>query len=98
MHLLLSFAKDYTDYNFKRDTQKRDLSILFFFLGIHIQDWPVYGMFQPDSIHVVQSHGVEYIITANEGDVKDYSDLPLQTTGFSESVRVKDLTLSGTGC
>ena len=55
-------------------------------------------MFQPDSIHVVQSHGVEYIITANEGDVKDYSDLPLLTTGFSESVRVKDLTLSGTCC
>lgn len=53
-------------------------------------------MFQPDSMHVVHVGHEEYIITANEGDIKDYSELPLHATGFSERIRVHDLTLSGT--
>lgn len=64
--------------------------------GVHLQGWPVYGMFQPDSMHVVHVGHEEYIITANEGDIKDYSELPLPATGFSEGIRVHDLTLSGT--
>ena len=53
-------------------------------------------MFQPDSIHTVKVGGVEYLITANEGDSKDYSGFTLNTTGFSEEARAKDITLSST--
>ena len=49
--------------------------------------WPVYGMYQPDSIKVLRHQGSDYVITANEGDSKDYEY-------FTEEVRVKDLELS----
>lgn len=49
--------------------------------------WPVYGMYQPDAIKVFRYQDNDYIITANEGDSKDYDF-------FSEEVRVKDLPLS----
>ena len=57
---------------------------------INIQPWPVKGMYQPDTIVVVSKeiNGeiYDYVLMANEGDAKDYD-------GFSEEVRVKDLTL-----
>lgn len=45
------------------------------------QTWPVFGMYQPDAIIAVTIGGTEYLITANEGDARDY-------TGFAEEVRV----------
>lgn len=45
------------------------------------QSWPVFGMYQPDAIIAVTIGGTEYLITANEGDARDY-------TGFAEEVRV----------
>jgi len=54
--------------------------------GIHIQSWPVLGMYQPDAIASYQYNGKTYYITANEGDSRDYD-------GFSEELRLKDLTL-----
>jgi 2',3'-cyclic-nucleotide 2'-phosphodiesterase/3'-nucleotidase/5'-nucleotidase len=45
------------------------------------KNWPVFGMYQPDAIVVATIGGVEYLITANEGDARDYP-------GFSEEVRV----------
>jgi len=54
--------------------------------GINIATWPVYGMYQPDAIASVQIGGNTYIVSANEGDARDYD-------GFSEEERVKDLTL-----
>ncbi|XP_048764949.2 mesenchyme-specific cell surface glycoprotein-like [Ostrea edulis] len=62
--------------------------------GIFIQSWPVHGIYQPDSIHVVNVHGVEYLVTSNEGDSKVYSGLPLSSPGFSEEICVRNLTLS----
>lgn len=53
-------------------------------------------MFQPDSIHAVEVDGIEYLITANEGGSKDYSGFTLNTAGFNEEVRAKDITLSST--
>ncbi|WP_298237903.1 choice-of-anchor I family protein [uncultured Algibacter sp.] len=47
---------------------------------------PVYGIYQPDAIAYVKIRGVDYIITANEGDARDYD-------GFSEEERVADLIL-----
>lgn len=51
-----------------------------------IRNWPVLGLYMPDSIARATVNGVDYLVTANEGDSRDYD-------GFSEEVRVKDLTL-----
>lgn len=50
---------------------------------------PVYGMYQPDAITYVKIGGTDYLITANEGDARDYD-------GFSEEERVDDLVLDPT--
>ncbi|XP_061188899.1 uncharacterized protein LOC133197075 [Saccostrea echinata] len=62
--------------------------------GIHIRPLPVMGMYQPDSIHVIDFKNAEYLIMANEGDIKDYSEYPLHKTGFSEVVQAKEIMLS----
>lgn len=54
--------------------------------GINIQTWPTYGMYQPDAIASYQRGNATFIISANEGDARDYN-------GYSEEARVKDLTL-----
>ncbi len=54
-----------------------------------LKTWPVKGIYQPDAITYVKINGVEYIISANEGDARDYD-------GFSEEVRMDDLTLDET--
>ena len=53
---------------------------------ISIQNWPVKGMYMPDTIATFEVGGNTYYITANEGDALDYA-------GFSEEDRIKDLTL-----
>jgi 2',3'-cyclic-nucleotide 2'-phosphodiesterase/3'-nucleotidase/5'-nucleotidase len=53
---------------------------------INITNWPVSGMYQPDAIVAYTVAGETYLLTANEGDARAY-------TGFSEEVRVGDLTL-----
>ncbi|MCB0648724.1 MAG: esterase-like activity of phytase family protein [Saprospiraceae bacterium] len=50
---------------------------------------PVYGMLLPDAIASFQKDGQTFIVTANEGDSRDYD-------GYSEEVRVRDLTLDTT--
>lgn len=45
------------------------------------QNWPVLGMYQPDAMLAVEIGATTYLITANEGDARDY-------TGFVEEVRV----------
>jgi hypothetical protein len=47
---------------------------------INIQNWPVFGLYQPDAIASYTANGQTYYITANEGDARDY-------TGFSEEIR-----------
>ena len=56
---------------------------------VNIRNWPVFGMYQPDTIAAVSIGGADYIITANEGDSRDYD-------GFSEETRVSGLTLDPT--
>lgn len=41
----------------------------------------LYGLYQPDAIATFKTGGVEYTITANEGDARDY-------TGFAEETRI----------
>lgn len=54
--------------------------------AINIANWPVKGMYQPDAIASYRFRGRTFIVTANEGDSRDYD-------GFSEEERVKDLVL-----
>lgn len=57
--------------------------------GAKIGSWPVRGMFQPDGVAAYDSRGRTYLVTANEGDARDYEC-------FAEEERVKDLDLSPT--
>lgn len=54
--------------------------------GIQIQNWPVKGFYMPDAITSYSVGGSTFILTANEGDSRDYD-------GFSEEDRLKDITL-----
>ncbi|AUI67584.1 NAD nucleotidase [Beggiatoa leptomitoformis] len=48
---------------------------------INIRNWPVLGSYMPDSLANIVINGNTYIVTANEGDSRDYA-------GFSEEVRI----------
>ena len=56
---------------------------------VDIRHWPVFGMYQPDAIKTFEDNGQVYILSANEGDARDYS-------AYSEEERVKDITLDPT--
>jgi predicted extracellular nuclease/2',3'-cyclic-nucleotide 2'-phosphodiesterase (5'-nucleotidase family) len=49
--------------------------------GINIRNQSVFGMYQPDAIASFTVNGETFVVTANEGDARDY-------TGFTEEVRV----------
>ncbi|QJR36759.1 choice-of-anchor I family protein [Gemmatimonas groenlandica] len=55
--------------------------------AINIRTWPVFGMYQPDAIGHYTANGQTYIVTANEGDARDY-------IGFAEEARVSTLSLN----
>lgn len=54
--------------------------------AINIAAWPVVGMYMPDAIASYEVDGSTYLVTANEGDSRDYD-------GYSEEARVEDLWL-----
>jgi 2',3'-cyclic-nucleotide 2'-phosphodiesterase/3'-nucleotidase/5'-nucleotidase len=54
--------------------------------AINIANWPIKGMYQPDGFATYEVDGETYIVTANEGDARDYD-------GYSEEARIKDLVL-----
>jgi hypothetical protein len=54
--------------------------------GINIASWPVNGLYLPDAIASFAAHGKTFLVTANEGDARDYN-------GFAEEARVRDLQL-----
>ncbi len=49
--------------------------------AIGIASWPVEGMYQPDGIAAYRVRGRTFLVTANEGDARDYD-------GLAEEVRV----------
>jgi 2',3'-cyclic-nucleotide 2'-phosphodiesterase/3'-nucleotidase/5'-nucleotidase len=53
---------------------------------IKIAEWPVKGMYQPDGIASYRYGRDTFLVTANEGDARDYD-------GFAEEARVNDLNL-----
>lgn len=40
--------------------------------SVNITNWPVRGLFMPDSIDTYEFAGVNYLVTANEGDAREY--------------------------
>jgi 2',3'-cyclic-nucleotide 2'-phosphodiesterase/3'-nucleotidase/5'-nucleotidase len=57
--------------------------------GNLIANWPVFGMYQPDSIALLTVDGEPYILGANEGDAREY-------TAYVEAARVSTLALDST--
>lgn len=82
-HMIPGYGLDATDRDIDDDTP---------FGGagddpaIRILNWPVLGMYQPDTIANYSFNGRTYLVMANEGDTRDYA-------GFSEEARVSSLTL-----
>lgn len=54
--------------------------------AINIVNWPTFGMYLPDAIATYEVGGQTYIVTANEGDARDYD-------GYSEEARINDVEL-----
>ena len=54
--------------------------------AVNITQWPVFGMYEPDAIASFHIGHQKYLITANEGDARDWP-------GLSEEARVGSLTL-----
>ncbi|MGQ0744456.1 MAG: choice-of-anchor I family protein [Acidimicrobiales bacterium] len=50
--------------------------------AINIANWPVMGMYQPDGVAAFRSGGRTLLVTANEGDAREY-------TGFVEEGRAR---------
>ncbi len=49
--------------------------------NINIATWPVRGLYQPDGIATFTQGGQKYVISANEGDAREYD-------GFAELIRL----------
>lgn len=54
---------------------------------VNIQAWPVRGAYMPDAVASISVGGRTYLLTANEGDTRDYG------AAFTDEVRVSALTL-----
>ncbi len=69
--------------------------------AIAIANWPVFGIYSPDSIGSYKYRGKTYLVTANEGDTRAYStfdeevrvgskDVKLDETAFPDAAAMKD--------
>lgn len=67
-------TKDYATKNFSLDASDQAP-------GIFFNNWNVKGMYQPDAIAYWNSGGTGYLMTANEGDVREWD-------AYAEIVRV----------
>ena len=74
-------TKDYTETIFDLSDEDNTIG--------NLKSWPVLSFYQPDAIDYFEIGGVGYIISANEGDARDYD-------GFSEEERCADLELDST--
>jgi hypothetical protein len=54
--------------------------------GIKIASWPVFGNYRPDAIASLRVAGTDYLLTANEGDSREYS-------AYNELTTVANATL-----
>ena len=72
-------TKDHSQRVHQLDASDRDDAV-------RLGTWPVEGMYQPDAIAFYLHDGRRYLVTANEGDTRDYEC-------YSELERIKDLDL-----
>jgi YVTN family beta-propeller protein len=69
-------------------------------LAANIRKWPVHGMYMPDSIAAFASAGGTYVVSANEGDGREYfytyeeDGEEVEELCFTDETRVKDVTLA----
>lgn len=54
--------------------------------GANFASWPVEGLFMPDAIGVFEVEGQRYLVTANEGDSREYGGSP----GYIDETRLED--------
>lgn len=40
--------------------------------GVNIRQWPLRGVYMPDSVDSYEYNGITYLVTANEGDAREY--------------------------
>lgn len=59
--------KDWAGNGWKFDASDKDG-------GVNLASWPVYGCFMPDTIAAYNVGGNTYLVTANEGDSREYED------------------------
>ena len=55
-----------------------------------VKTWPVLGMYMPDAIATFKQGNQTFLVTANEGDVREYDGL---NAAGNEAVEVEDITL-----
>ncbi len=71
---------------------------------INMTSWRVNGLYQPDGIATLVTNGTHYIMSANEGDLRDYTtpseearvvDLRLDSARFTDQTALKINTMLG---
>ncbi|CAH1226651.1 Hypp118 [Branchiostoma lanceolatum] len=58
--------------------------------GIVMRDWPIYSIYQPDSMRTFSHRGRNYILTANEGDGVERA--PPNATASTDELKGAELT------
>jgi DNA-binding beta-propeller fold protein YncE len=63
--------------------------------AIAIRNWPVFGVFMPDAIAAFRNGSETYLVTANEGDAREYAGLgaPKPSDRDEEPVEIEDIAL-----
>lgn len=74
-------AKDHSKIGNELDVSNKDG-------GINITTWPVMGMYMPDAIDTYSIGNKNYIVTANEGDAREWGS-------FNEEMSIKDIKVDG---
>jgi len=57
--------------------------------GVFLRNWPVFGMYMPDAVAAYEVAGETYLVTANEGDSREWG-------AVEDAARVSSLTLDAT--
>lgn len=75
-------TKDWSSGNNKLDASNRSASV-------NLRNWPIQSFYMPDAIKAFEAGGSDYIVTANEGDAREYE-------AYDEESRVEDEVLDPT--
>ncbi len=66
---------------------------------INLQNYPIFGLFQPDAVASYQVEGETFYVTANEGDARDedvrIADITLDPTAFPNAAELQQDTVLG---